>query len=468
MKKTLMFVASLLMLFSFASCNNTPSGWVPPFIDPDNPIGPVTPQKPSIPDDKLEDAVNEIISQGGTLNLEGGNYSLDNTSFQSGNVLIFDGGKSGAKITLNGDSSSSGVLIVGKNDTSNQDSTTVEFRNVDIVAAGDSSDNLVYIWDNGFKFEGGSVTGNGNSVFGIVLTVEANGAKIDGLELNGFKDAGINVSTGNIEITNCSGSSPIIIDIPYDGSTMKIEGNSCPIWLYPSADSATIEVLKELNPEAQVIAISKTPSTGSVDPGNLEISDSETTTAFLQDGSYSIAEASSLVAGSSIIGSDGTEVSSSAEITVGVQGNSTVTTLQNMDISSSVTGNTRVLDVWSPIVFENGTVTTTAEDDSKTTIAIALNNSTAGSVIRNVEFSGMVCAVNISTADFILEDCVAEEGSKFYMDVPYVEGSSQFINCRGLLEMYAPNVSADDSEQERIKQDILKTSPDLEIMFVDK
>ena len=61
MKKTLMFVASLLMLFSFASCNNTPSGWVPPFIDPDNPIGPVTPQKPSIPDDKLEDAALSLI-----------------------------------------------------------------------------------------------------------------------------------------------------------------------------------------------------------------------------------------------------------------------------------------------------------------------------------------------------------------------------------------------------------------------
>ena len=61
MKKTLMFVASLLMLFSFASCNNTPSGWVPPFIDSDNPIGPVTPSNP-FEEEAIDVAVSVIDS----------------------------------------------------------------------------------------------------------------------------------------------------------------------------------------------------------------------------------------------------------------------------------------------------------------------------------------------------------------------------------------------------------------------
>ena len=61
MKKTLMFVASLLMLFSFASCNNTPSGWVPPFIDSYNPIGPVTPSNP-FEEEAIDVAVSVIDS----------------------------------------------------------------------------------------------------------------------------------------------------------------------------------------------------------------------------------------------------------------------------------------------------------------------------------------------------------------------------------------------------------------------
>ena len=97
----------------------------------------------------------------------------------------------------------------------------------------------------------------------------------------------------------------------------------------------------------------------------------------------------------------------------------------------------------------------------------ALNNSTAGSVIKDVNFSGMVCAVNISTPDFTLDNCVAEEGSKFYLDVMYVDGQSNFIDCLGLLEIYEPNTTSDESEQQAIIAKIHETSPRLVVKFVD-
>ena len=162
----------------------------------------------------------------------------------------------------------------------------------------------------------------------------------------------------------------------------------------------------------------------------------------------------------------GSIIKSSDEITAGSSTANSPVTLQNLNIEfSHSTADTRVIDAFSPIHFEGGSVTTSGS--TKTTIAVALNNSTAGSVIKDVNFSGMVCAVNISTPDFTLDNCVAEEGSKFYLDVMYVDGQSNFIDCLGLLEIYEPNTTSDESEQQAIIAKIHETSPRLVVKFVD-
>ena len=312
------------------------------------------------------------------------------------------------------------------------------------------------------------MTGNGEVIFGIALTTSAQQTVIENVGFYDFVDAGVNISVPNVTVTGCYGTSPILIDIGYDSSTMKIEGNSCPIWIYPSATEEQLAYLKEKNPDSpQIIAITKTPSGGgSVAAGSdlaSSVSADHPTTMFLEEGEYNIASAVTMQSGSNIIGKEGSVINAQEEITAGTAGDNTPVTLQKVNIKfENSNANTRVIDAFSPISYEGGSVTA----PETTTIAIALNNSTSGSVIKDVTFSGMICAVNISTPDFTLENCTAEEGSKFYMDVLYVDGQSNFINCTGKLEIYELTTTSEDSAQQEIINKIKATSPGLEVEFV--
>ena len=52
------------------------------------------------------------------------------------------------------------------------------------------------------------------------------------------------------------------------------------------------------------------------------------------------------------------------------------------------------------------------------------------------------------------------------MDVPYIEGQSNFINCTGKLEIYAQNTTTVESEQQDIINKIKATNPELDVKFV--
>ena len=192
------------------------------------------------------------------------------------------------------------------------------------------------------------------------------------------------------------------------------------------------------------------------------VSPDQPTTMLLEEGEYRITSAVTMQSGSKIVGKEGSVINAQEEITAGTADDNTPVILQKVNIKfENSDANTRVIDAFSPLSYEGGSVTA-----SGTTIAIALNNSTSGSVIKDVSFSGMTCAVNISTPDFTLENCTAEEGSKFYMDVLYVDGLSHFINCSGRLEIYEPTTTSDESEQKEIINKIKATSSSLDVEFV--
>ena len=192
------------------------------------------------------------------------------------------------------------------------------------------------------------------------------------------------------------------------------------------------------------------------------VSPDQPTTMLLEEGEYRITSAVTMQSGSKIVGKEGSVINAQEEITAGTADDNTPVILQKVNIKfENSDANTRVIDAFSPLSYEGGSVTA-----SGTTIAIALNNSTSGSVIKDVSFSGMTCAVNISTSDFTLENCTAEEGSKFYMDVLYVDGQSHFINCSGRLEIYEPTTTSDESEQKEIINKIKATSSSLDVEFV--
>ena len=460
MKRTILAVLSItLMLLAFTACRQSVMPY--PIPTPGNPGKPSEPT--TVPEDSFESAIENAAADS-EINLAG-TYDLSNltASFSIDKNLSFIGVKD-SEIKLGGTISDQGYVTVPAG-------VKVGFENVDIVMAEGADHHGVYVYGNEFSFKNGILKGNGTAVFGIALTNSAQKAVIDNVGFDNFVDAGINVSIPDVTIMNCYGSSPILVDIGYNPSTMKIENNSCPIWIYPSATEEQLADLRTKNPESpQIIVITKTPSGGgTVSTGSdlsTNVSGTQPATMFLEEGEYSISSAMTMAAGSNVIGKKGSIIKSSDEITAGSSTANSPVTLQNLNIEfSHSTADTRVIDAFSPIHFEGGSVTTSGS--TKTTIAVALNNSTAGSVIKDVNFSGMVCAVNISTPDFTLDNCVAEEGSKFYLDVMYVDGQSNFIDCLGLLEIYEPNTTSDESEQQAIIAKIHETSPRLVVKFVD-
>ena len=373
MKKLIIIAMAIMLVFGAVGCQNSN-----PLTDPTNPMNPANPNSPlnpnnpnnpsyddgSVDEDELVTEIDEA-TDGTTLKLKG-TYSITGaTSLNAG--IVFEGADD-AVLSINGTANDGDGGYIQIPETT----SGVSFNNVEIKIEGTSRDYAVNAFGTGLKFTNSKLTGNGNTIFGIALNVAAQNTTIQNVEMNGFLDAGINVSTNTVTITGCSGTSGIMIDIPYS-DTMKIENNTCPIYILKSvATDEAIATLKEKNPEATVLSISTTPSLGSIaSGGDINTALGTKDEAYLAaDGEYTVSSALNLEGGKSIIGQEGSKITLSNKISTTQDGNITEPlTISGVDID--VTGENKdapAINSYPALILEDSTINAT----DTTTIAVAV------------------------------------------------------------------------------------------------